>query len=67
MKLKLGYGGAYQAVDVSDENIIGVLTPNELPVELTGEAEAPPHSAGLYISGDRLRQAASGDGRLETP
>lgn len=39
MILELGFGKGTQAVDVPDENIIGILTPNAVTVDLTGEAE----------------------------
>lgn len=39
MILEFGYGTGVQIVDVPDKNLIGILTPNEVKVELKGEAE----------------------------
>ena len=39
MILELGFGKGTQAVNVPDKNVIGILTPNEVTVDLTGEAE----------------------------
>jgi len=39
MILELGFGPGTQKVNVPDENILGILTPNEVTVDLTGEAE----------------------------
>lgn len=39
MKLQFGFGTGIQEVDVPDQNLIGVLHANEVPVALTGAAE----------------------------
>ena len=39
MKLRFGFGAGFQEVDVPDENLIGELHANDVPVGLTGEAE----------------------------
>ncbi len=39
MKLEFGYGSTVQAVEVPDQNVIGVLLPNVVEKGLTGEAE----------------------------
>ncbi|MBR0082089.1 MAG: nickel-dependent lactate racemase [Clostridia bacterium] len=39
MKLEFGFGASVQTVEVPDNNLIGVLHANEVPVGLTGEAE----------------------------
>ena len=39
MKLRFGFGAGFQEVDVPDENLIGELYANDVPVTLTGEAE----------------------------
>ncbi len=39
MKLRFGFGTGFQEVDVPDENLIGELHANDVPVGLTGEAE----------------------------
>jgi len=39
MKIELGFGAGVQALEVPDQNVMGVLTPNPVEVELTGEAE----------------------------
>ena len=39
MRLEFGFGTGTQTVDVPDENLIGVLKPNEVKEELKGEAE----------------------------
>ena len=39
MKLRFGFGTGYQEVTVPEENILEILSANEVPVELTGEAE----------------------------
>ena len=39
MKLRFGFGAGFQEVDVPDENLIGELHANDVPVTLTGEAE----------------------------
>ncbi len=39
MKLEFGYGNTVQAVEIPDQNLVGVLLPNEVEKGLTGEAE----------------------------
>ncbi|HBR02797.1 MAG TPA: transcriptional regulator, partial [Ruminiclostridium sp.] len=39
MKLEFGFGTGVQAVDLPEKNLAGILMPNEVPIELTGEAE----------------------------
>ena len=39
MKLRFGFGTGYQEVEVPEQNLIGELHANEVPVGLTGEAE----------------------------
>lgn len=39
MKLRFGFGTGFQEVEVPEENLIGELHANEVPVGLTGEAE----------------------------
>ncbi len=39
MILEFGFGTGVQTVDVPKKNLIGILTPNEIHPELTGEAE----------------------------
>ena len=39
MKIELGIGSGIQAVEVADKNLIGILTPNEVVYDLTGEEE----------------------------
>ncbi len=39
MEFELGFGTGTQKLTVPDKNILGVLTPNEVTRELTGEAE----------------------------
>lgn len=39
MKLQFGFGTRYQEVNVPEENLLGILNANEVPVALTGEAE----------------------------
>jgi len=38
MKIEIGFGTTPQIVDVPDENLLGVLTPNEVCVDVAGEA-----------------------------
>ena len=40
MKLRFGFGTGFQEVEVPEQNLIGELHANEVPVGLTGEAEA---------------------------
>jgi len=39
VKLEFGFGTGVQAVDLPEKNLAGILMPNEVPIELTGEAE----------------------------
>ncbi|NLU53674.1 MAG: nickel-dependent lactate racemase [Clostridiaceae bacterium] len=39
MEFKLGFGKQQIAIDIAPENLMGVLSPNIVQVELTGEAE----------------------------
>ena len=39
MKLRFGFGTGFQEVEVPEQNLIGELHANEVPVGLTGEAE----------------------------
>ena len=39
MKLRFGFGSGFQEVEVPEQNLIGELHANEVPVGLTGEAE----------------------------
>ncbi len=39
MKLRFGFGTGFQEVDVPEENLIGELHANDVPVDLIGEAE----------------------------
>ena len=39
MKLELGFGSGTQAVDIPDENLLEVLTPNKMTFTSTGEDE----------------------------
>jgi hypothetical protein len=39
MKLELGIGSAQQSVEIPDENLIDVLTPNPMQYERMGEEE----------------------------
>lgn len=39
MELKFGFGNSAQSVHIPDQNLLGVLTPNAVETELTGEAE----------------------------
>lgn len=38
MKLEIGFGTTPQTVDIPDENLVGVLTPNDVSIEAKGEA-----------------------------
>jgi len=39
MRIELGFGAGVQALELPDQNLMGVLTPNPVEYELTGEAE----------------------------
>ena len=54
MKLRFGFGTGFQEVDVPDENLIGELHANEVPVGLTGEAEVE-RALKAPIGSPRLR------------
>ncbi|MBQ1821189.1 MAG: nickel-dependent lactate racemase, partial [Clostridia bacterium] len=54
MKLRFGFGTGFQEVDVPDENLIGELHANEVPVGLTGEAEVE-RALKTPIGSPRLR------------
>lgn len=53
MRLEFGFGNGTQRVDVPDENLIGVLTPNQVPLEATG-TEAVRQALARPISSKRL-------------
>ena len=38
MRLEFGFGSGVQAVEAPDQNVVGVLTPNDVALGLTGEA-----------------------------
>ncbi|MBQ6236332.1 MAG: nickel-dependent lactate racemase [Clostridia bacterium] len=54
MKLQFGFGTGIQEVDVPDQNLIGVLHANEVPVALTGAAEVE-RALSEPIGSPRLR------------
>ena len=39
MKAELGYAKTKMATEIQDDNIIGILKPNDVPVRLTGTDE----------------------------
>ena len=39
MLVEVGFGKGTEKVEIPDQNILQVLTPNAVPVELMGEAE----------------------------
>ena len=39
MQIELGFGTGVQRLDVPDKNLLGILTPNPVEKDLTGEAE----------------------------
>ena len=39
MKIELGFGKGVQAVEIPEENLRGILTPNDVPHGLMGEEE----------------------------
>ncbi len=55
MKLEFGYGTGVQEVQVPDRNLLGVLHANQVPLELTGEAEVR-RALENPIGTPRLRQ-----------
>lgn len=57
MKLELGFGPGVQTVEVPDENVRDILTPNPVTYELTGEAEVR-RALEQPIGSPRLRDIA---------
>ena len=55
MLLEFGFGTGVQTVDVPEENLLGVLHANEVPLELTGEAEVR-RALETPIESPRLRE-----------
>ena len=55
MRLEFGFGPGVQVVEAPDRNVIGVLTPNDVPLGLTGEA-AVTDSLENPIASPRLRE-----------
>ncbi|MBR2572594.1 MAG: nickel-dependent lactate racemase [Clostridia bacterium] len=39
MQIELGFGKGVQKIEVPDQNVLGILTPNQVAHELSGEAE----------------------------
>ncbi|MFB0920516.1 MAG: nickel-dependent lactate racemase, partial [Oscillospiraceae bacterium] len=39
MRIEFGFGSGTQAVELPEKNLLGILTPNSVPHELSGEAE----------------------------
>ena len=39
MQMELGFGKGVQKIEVPDQNVLGILTPNQVAHELSGEAE----------------------------
>lgn len=54
MRLEFGFGTGTQAVEVPEQNLIGVLHANDVPVGLTGEAEVR-RALSAPIGSPRLR------------
>ena len=54
MRLEFGFGTDTQAVEVPEQNLIGVLHENDVPVGLTGEAEVR-RALSAPIGSPRLR------------
>lgn len=54
MKLRFGFGTGFQEVEVPDKNLIAELHANDVPVELTGEAEVK-RALSEPIGSPRLR------------
>ena len=55
MMLEFGFGTGVQTVQVPEENLLGVLHANEVPLELTGEAEVR-RALEAPIESPRLRE-----------
>ena len=55
MKLEFGFGTGVQTAQVPEENLLGVLHANEVPLELTGEAEVR-RALEAPIESPRLRE-----------
>lgn len=55
MRLEFGFGTGVQVVEAPDQNVIGVLTPNDVPLGLTG-AEAVLDALAHPIASPRLRE-----------
>ena len=55
MMLEFGFGTGVQTVEVPEENLLGVLHANEVPLELTGEAEVR-RALEAPIESPRLRE-----------
>lgn len=58
MRLEFGFGEGSQWVDVPEENLLGILSPNEVPVERTG-AVAVEYALANPIGSPRLRDIVS--------
>lgn len=58
MKLEFGFGTGVQTAQVPEENLLGVLHANEVPLELTGEAEVR-RAMEEPIESPRLRELVS--------
>ena len=58
MKLEFGFGTGVQTAQVPEENLLGVLHANEVPLELTGEAEVR-RALEEPIESPRLRELVS--------
>ncbi|MGI6161429.1 MAG: nickel-dependent lactate racemase [Christensenellales bacterium] len=58
MKIELAYGKTYMPVEIPDKNVMGVLEPNDVKVELTGEAEVK-RALGEPIDSKRLKDIVS--------
>lgn len=55
MRVTLGFGGGTQAVDIPDNNLMGILEPNPVPKGLTGAAEIA-RAMEQPIGAPRLRE-----------
>ena len=55
MMLEFGFGAGVQTVQVPEENLLGVLHANQVPLELTGEAEVR-RALEAPIESPRLRE-----------
>ena len=63
MILELGFGPGVQTVTVPDENILGILTPNQVSVGLTGEAEVR-RALEEPIGSERLKDIVRPDEKI---